>query len=160
MSWVIDTCVLLDIALGDPQFALGSAQGLDRQRGEGLIACPVTLVEIAPALGGRPDAARAFCAGIGIPLDTVWTADDTFAAMKAWSAYVAAKRAGLSAKRPIADILIGAFAQRRRGLITATPPSFGAGSAPCPSWILKARQAALIVVGQSTPQSTRGDAPG
>ncbi len=124
MSWVIDTCVLLDIALGDPQFALGSAQTLDRLREDGLIACPVTLVEIAPALGGRPDAARAFCAGIGIPLDTVWTADDTLAAMKAWSAYVAAKRAGLSAKRPIADILIGAFAQRRRGLITRNATEF------------------------------------
>ena len=124
MSWVIDTCVLLDIALGDPKFAIGSAQALDRLREEGLVACPVTLVEIAPALGGRPDAARTFCAGIGIPLDTVWTADDTLAGMKAWNAYVAAKRAGLSAKRPIADILIGAFAQRRRGLITRNAAEF------------------------------------
>lgn len=124
MNWVVDTCVLLDIALGDPQFALASAHALDRLREEGLVACPVTLVEIAPALGDRPDAARAFCSGIGIPLDTVWTADDTLAAMKAWSAYVAAKRAGLSAKRPIADILIGAFAQRRRGLITRNATEF------------------------------------
>ncbi len=124
MSWVIDTCVLLDIALGDPQFAVASAETLDHLREDGLVACPVTLVEIAPALGGRPDAARAFCAGIGISLDTVWTADDTLAGMKAWSAYVSAKRAGLSAKRPIADILIGAFAQRRRGLITRNAAEF------------------------------------
>ena len=124
MSWVIDTGVLLDIALGDPQFAMGSARALDQLRGEGLVACPVTLVEIAPALGGKPEGVRGFCDGIGIPMDTLWTPDDTRAAMKAWNAYVTARRAGLTGMRPIADVLIGAFAQQRRGLITRNAAEF------------------------------------
>ncbi|MEO6060929.1 MAG: type II toxin-antitoxin system VapC family toxin [Thermoflexales bacterium] len=132
MSWVVDTCVLLDIALGDPQFGLGSARALDQLRGEGLVACPVTLVEIAPALGGKPARVRGFCDGLGIPMDTLWTPDDTRAAMKAWNAYVIAKRAGLTGKRPIADILIGAFAQQRRGLITRNTAEFRRGFGALP----------------------------
>ena len=124
MSWVVDTCVLLDIAVADPAFSLHSARMLDRLRPDGLTACPVTLVEIAPVLGGNAAHVRQFCQGLGIPFEEGWSPDDTQVAIRAWHAYVTAKRAGLAAKRPIADILIGAFASRRRGLVTRNAADF------------------------------------
>lgn len=124
MSWVVDTCVLLDIAVADPVFSMRSARMLDRLRPDGLTACHITLVEIAPVLGGKLAHVRQFCHGLGIPSEDVWTPDDTQAAIRAWHAYVSAKRAGLAAKRPIADILIGAFASRRRGLVTRNAADF------------------------------------
>lgn len=124
MSWVVDTCVLLDIALADPAFSMPSARMLDLLRPDGLTACPVTLVEIAPVLGGKAAHVRQFCDGLGIPFEEGWNLDDTQAAIRAWHAYVSAKRAGLATKRPIADILIGAFASRRRGLVTRNPADF------------------------------------
>lgn len=124
MSWVVDTCVLLDIAMADPAFSMDSARMLDRLRPDGLTACPVTLVEISPVLGGKVAQVRQFCNGLGIPFEEVWSPDDTQAAIRAWHAYVTAKRAGLTAKRPIADILIGAFASRRRGIVTRNVADF------------------------------------
>lgn len=44
--------------------------------------------------------------------------------MNAPAACVAARRAGIGRKRPIADILIGAFAVRHDGLITRNPDNF------------------------------------
>ena len=53
MAWVIDTCVLLDVALKDPDFGLPSALLLEKMRGEGLVVCPITLVEAVPQFGGH-----------------------------------------------------------------------------------------------------------
>ena len=124
MSWVVDSCVLLDIALSDPKFAKKSAKSLDALRGDGLSVCPVTLVEIGPAFGGRAEIVRQFCDGLGLASDPAWNHDDTRAAMRAWSSYVTAKRAGVADKRPIADILVGAYASRRSGLITRNTADF------------------------------------
>lgn len=48
MAWVVDTCLLIDVAEADPRFGVLSAQLLDRQRPVGLVICPVSDVELAP----------------------------------------------------------------------------------------------------------------
>ena len=53
-----------------------------------------------------------------------WTPPDTLAAFTAWHNYVAAKRQGRIAKRPIADVMIGAFATRFQGLLTRNSSDF------------------------------------
>ena len=56
--------------------------------------------------------------------DAPWTWQDTMAAHKAWARYVEQKRIGNVSKRPVADIIIGAFASRFNGLITRNVKDF------------------------------------
>ncbi len=53
MPWVIDTCLLIDIADADPQFATASATLLDAKRPEGLVISPITYAELAPVFDGE-----------------------------------------------------------------------------------------------------------
>ena len=46
MSWVVDTCVLLDIFENDEEFAIASADALDAHANDGLCIAPVTFVEL------------------------------------------------------------------------------------------------------------------
>lgn len=52
MGWVIDTCLLIDIAEPDPVFGIPSAILLDSTRGSGLVVCPVSYVELARSSTG------------------------------------------------------------------------------------------------------------
>ena len=52
MAWVVDTCLLIDVAEADPRFGVASAQLLDRLRPDGLLLCPVSEVELAPMFAG------------------------------------------------------------------------------------------------------------
>lgn len=124
MAWVVDSCVLLDIALEDARWGRASAQVLDARLTEGLVVCPVSTIEIAPEFGGDIEVVRKFLAILGARGDAPWLDADTREATRAWSAYVAARRAGHGRKRPIADIMIGAFAARHDGLITRNPDDF------------------------------------
>lgn len=124
MAWVIDSCVLLDIALADPLFGPASAQCVAAHLGEGVIACPVSQIEIVPQFGGQLGQVKHFLQQSGIDHRVDWMEADTQAASIAWSAYVAARRAGPTTKRPIADIQIGGFAMRFQGLITRNPNDF------------------------------------
>jgi hypothetical protein len=58
------------------------------------------------------------------PAGRSWTLADTECAHRAWNAYVQARRASDVPKRPVADVLIGAFACRYQGLITRNPVDF------------------------------------
>ena len=118
MPWTVDSCVLLDIALADPVFAMPSAKLLDRLRRDGLIICPVSIVEIAPCFGGSVANVQDFADQIGVDTKWDWMPADTETASAAWSRHVSFKRTGMGIRRPIADILIGAFALRTGGLIT------------------------------------------
>ena len=40
MAWVVDSCILLDIALADPQFGIASAQCVAARFEDGIVACP------------------------------------------------------------------------------------------------------------------------
>lgn len=122
--WIVDSCILLDVALNDPRWGVPSATLLQQCGIDGLAVCPVSAVEIAPAFGGRFDAVRQFLALLGIRDTGHWMEADTRTAAAGWNRYVAAKRSGASVRRPIADLLIGAHATRFRGLLTRNAPDF------------------------------------
>ncbi|MDO8836492.1 MAG: type II toxin-antitoxin system VapC family toxin [Vicinamibacterales bacterium] len=124
MAWVVDTCLVIDVLDDDPEFGRASASLLDNKAADGLILCPVSFVELAPAFLGDAARQRAFLEQIGIQAMPTWEWDDTQAAYKAWARYVALRRAGKSTRRPIADVLIGAFAATRQGLLTRNPSDF------------------------------------
>ena len=124
MAWVVDTSILLDVHLADPGFSHSSAACLARHSREGLLLCPVSYVELAPAFAGNITLQRLFLQEVGVEWFVPWTADDTHAAHRLWHNHVIQKRAGHAAKRPVADVLIEAFAQRFQGLITRNPKHF------------------------------------
>lgn len=127
MSWVVDTCVLLDILEDDPEFGRASAQCLADRLGEGLVACPVTLLELAPAFAGNLDAQRDFLMQCGVSDAMNFTTADVRSGYLPWHDYIVTKRKRKSpkpAKRPIADMMIGAFACRFDGLITRNGGDF------------------------------------
>ncbi len=124
MSWVVDTCVVLDVLEDDPEFGMASARLLQERLAEGLSVCPVTQVELAPAFEGDLALQRRFCLEAGFDDRCAWTVADTEVAHAAWHRHIAARRAGAVAKRPVADVLIGAFAMNRLGLITRNARDF------------------------------------
>ena len=124
MAWVVDTCLLIDLAIDDPKFFPASARLLDGKQADGLAVCPVSVVELAPVFAGQLTAVEEFFERLNIPWPEVLTLADTQAAFVAWDKYIARKRQGSVAKRPIADVLIGAFAMRFQGLLTRNSSDF------------------------------------
>jgi predicted nucleic acid-binding protein len=124
MAWVVDTCVLIDVLEDDPLFGRASASTLDANATDGLIVCPITFAELAPAFEGDSGLQEEFLAGIGADYRQDWSWEDTLQAHEAWNVFVRRRRSGALPKRPLADILIGAFASRRQGLITRNPDDF------------------------------------
>lgn len=125
MFWVVDSCVLLDIALGDPQFGLASVTCLESVQHQGLIVCPISQIEIAPEFNGDSAEVSHFLHQSGCLADQPWELEDTQEASAGWNRYVRLKRLKQQeGKRPMADLLIGAYASRRRGLITPNPHHF------------------------------------
>ena len=53
-----------------------------------------------------------------------WTQADSEEAHRVWHRYVSARRAVQAPKRPIADVLIGAFATRFDGILTRNESDF------------------------------------
>lgn len=123
-AWVVDTCVVLDIALNDAAYGVKSAQLLQSKLRDGLVVCSVTFVELAPAFGGKVAELKRFLFGAQIGWEEPWTLADTEAAHDGWWQYVSQKRQGMVPRRPVADLLIGAFACRSHGLITRNPADF------------------------------------
>lgn len=118
MAWVVDTCILLDTGLDDPDFGVASEKLLGEKFADGLVVCPVTFVELAPAFSGHLEALEDFLFQLGVDHSEDWIAEDTANACEAWTRQVEKRRIDKAARRPIADILIGAFAQRFQGLLT------------------------------------------
>ncbi len=125
MPWVVNTCLLIDVAEGDPQFGKGSARLLDRRRSTGLLVAPVSYVELAPLFNGVIEAQNEFLESIGVHWTHSWTWPDTVAAYEACHYYIHRRHRDRISKRPIADILIGAFAMRFDGLLTRNIKDFG-----------------------------------
>lgn len=126
MVWVVDTCVLIDVLEDDPKFGQASAQTLDAHAGEGLTICPVTYAELASAFDGDQTIQEEFLMEVAVDFRQEWTWEDTLRAHESWHGFIQRKRLGLAPKRPLADILIGAFASRFQGLITRNPSDFRA----------------------------------
>lgn len=124
MPWVVDTCVLIDVAEADPVFGEKSAALLDRLAGDGLVVCPVSYVELGPVFAGDAAGQDFFLNGLGVSWMEPWTAADSRLAREIWTQHVLRRRSGLARRRPVADVLIGAFAQRFQGLITRNEADF------------------------------------
>jgi len=126
MSMVVDTCIILDVLEPDPVFGEASANALESYATEGLIIAPVTYVELAPAFLGNERREREFLTELGIELPPTCNEEDLSRAHAAWYRQVLAKRAKKTAKRPVADIMIGALAEANDGLITRNAKDFTA----------------------------------
>jgi predicted nucleic acid-binding protein len=126
MAWVVDTCLVLDVLDADPGHGRDSAELLDRYASSGLVVCPVTYVELAPAFDGDRAREEFFLQQVNIDFTEDWTWRDTENAHAAWSRYVAMKRKRRVPRRPIADVQIGSFSERFQGLLTRNPDDFRA----------------------------------
>lgn len=124
MAWVVDACMVIDVLEDDPTFGAASAAVIDAHGPDGLVLCPVSYAELAPAFEGSRELQDEFLAGVGIDIEADWTREDTFEAHRAWYSYVRQRRGGAVGKRPLADLLIGAFAGRHQGLLTRNPTDF------------------------------------
>ena len=126
MAWVVATCILLDIGLDDPEFGEASEALLLRKAKDGLVVCPVTFIELAPAFGGSLTALRKFLSGLAVDYTELWQDQDTQQAARAWSRHIARRRVHpvRTTKRPVADMLIGGFALRFDGLLTRNTGDF------------------------------------
>ena len=124
MAWVVDTCILIDIADADPAFAAASASMLDSRRTNGLIICPVSYVELSPVFDGDNTRQDLFLHHLQVVCPPSFTSSRFLAAHAAWNRYVQSRRRQKIPKRPVADVLIGAFAEGHDGLITRNPADF------------------------------------
>jgi len=123
MTLVVDTCILLDILDEDPAFGLKSARALNAQHENDLVISPMTYVELAPAFLGDRRLQDQFLDGLGIHLAS-GEPGVLNAAHDAWYAHVSRKRRGREARRPIADVFIGALASSLDGLVTRNTKDF------------------------------------
>lgn len=138
MTWVIDTCVLLDIRLNDSTFGRPSAACLAHLLPQGLAITHITYIELAPAFRGETALLDAFLDRVGVAhqafpgavegLTPAWTEADTAAAFTAWHHLTQARRAsgGTLPRRPVADLLIGTMARRFAGIVTRNTAHFRA----------------------------------
>lgn len=124
MTWVVDTCLIIDVLEGDPEFGQASAALLDRLAPEGLSLCPVSYVELAPAFLGDSRRQDDFLAAINIDYSLPWDWQATQLAHKAWTRQIELRRSGKGARRPVADVLIGAYSATRKGLLTRNQADF------------------------------------
>ena len=124
MPWVVDTCLLIDIADADVRYGAVSSRLLASRQAQGLVISPVSYVELAPAFHGMAAAQNHFLEHLGVDWMEGWTWPDTRHAFDVWTLHLKERRRRQPDKRPIADILIGAFALRFRGLLTRNVREF------------------------------------
>ena len=124
MIWVVDTCIILDILDRHAEFAKSSSLAIQSKLDDVLTIAPISYVELAPAFNGDIVEQNAFLDGMWIQHDFGGSEETVLAAHKAWYEHVQHKRLGGVPKRPIADILIGAYAMQRGGLITRNETDF------------------------------------
>jgi len=124
MTWVVDTCVIIDVLRGDETFSIKSSMALQAKLDDVLTIAPLTYVELAPEFNGDVVAQNAFLDGMWIQRDFGGSEETVIAAHKAWYEHVLRKRKGEARKRPIADIMIGAYAMQKGGLITRNEVDF------------------------------------
>ena len=124
MIWVVDTCVIIDVLRGDETFSIRSSMALQSKLDDVLTIAPLTYVELAPEFNGDAEAQNAFLDGMWIHRDFNGSEEAVLLAHKAWNEHVLRKRNGVEKKRPIADIMIGAYAMQKGGLITRNESDF------------------------------------
>ena len=115
---------MLDVLDEDPCFGKSSATHLQARLQDGLVLCPISFVELAPAFLGDRDRQTGFLKRMGVAFSEPWDWRDTLSAHRAWARYVEMRSLQRIDKRPVADLLIGAFAARTGGLITRNRNAF------------------------------------
>ena len=121
---VVDTCILIDIADDDPEFAGRSVECVAARVEQRLVVSPVSYVELAPVFDGSRRLLDQFLAGLGIDPSPAFDATDRDLAFAAWARHISARRSRRVARRPVADVLIGAMAMRHKGVITRNGADF------------------------------------
>lgn len=124
MPWVVDTSVEVDLVTGDPLFEPASTACLQAHLNDGLVVSPVTFVELGPSFSGDDSAAEAFLKASRIGTVEFWTSADTLLAHRLWHQFQLRRRQSQLVKRPVADVLIAAFAERFQGIITRNASDF------------------------------------
>ena len=124
MIWVVDTCVVIDLVERDGEFGAVSAAALASKIDDSFVIAPITYVELGPVFDGDRERQDAFLKESWIDFDFAGNKDAVLAAHKAWYEHVLRKRKGEVTKRPIADVMIGAYALQRGGLITRNEDDF------------------------------------
>lgn len=124
MAWVVDTSVVVDLITGDPLFEPASTACLQNHLHDGLVISPVTFVELGPSFSGDDAAAEAFLKSAHIGTSEFWSPADTLLAHRLWHQFQQRRRQVQVAKRPVADVLIAAFAERFQGIITRNAADF------------------------------------
>ena len=124
MTWVVDTCVIIDVLRDDETFSMKSSMALQSKLDDVLTIAPLTYVELAPEFNGDVEAQNAFLDGMWIQREFGGNEETVLAAHKAWHEHVLRKRKGETRKRPIANIIIGAYAMQKGGLITRNESDF------------------------------------
>ena len=64
MTWVVDTCIILDILDRHPEFAEMSSRALQSKLDDVLAIAPITYVELSPVFNGDVAAQDAFLDGL------------------------------------------------------------------------------------------------
>jgi predicted nucleic acid-binding protein len=106
MTTFIDSSVLLDILVCDPQFAGASEAALKEARSKGrMVICEAVVAEIRPALSSDSELVE-FCDDIGLEFEPC-PFDAALLAGTIYSAYLVNRG---TAKRVLADFLIAAQA--------------------------------------------------
>ena len=83
-------------------------------------------MELAPSFDGNFIDQNIFLSELGVAVGFHGDKSVVLKAYKAWYEHIMRKRAGVVAKRPIADVLIGAYAMQKGGLITRNEDDFRA----------------------------------
>ena len=126
MIWVVDTCVIIDLVERDSEFSAVSAAALASKCDDSFVIAPITYVELAPVFDGDSERQNAFLRKAWIDFDFAGNDAAVLAAYRAWYEHVLRKRTGADKKRPIADVMIGAHALQKGGLITRNEDDFRA----------------------------------
>ena len=79
---------------------------------------------LSPAFGGDAQLADAFFQVVPISTSEPWTRADTELAHRFWNDHQLRRRTTHQPRRPVADILIAAFASRFQGIITRNAADF------------------------------------
>ena len=124
MIWVVDTCVVIDLVERDSEFGAVSAAALASKIDDSFVIAPITYVELGPVFDGDRERQDAFLKESWIDFDFAGNKEAVVAAHKAWYEHVLRKRKGEATKRPIADVMIGAYALQKGGLITRNEDDF------------------------------------
>jgi predicted nucleic acid-binding protein len=124
MAWVVDTSVVLDLMLPQSAWHGPSLACIHQHASDGLCICPISFVEVGPAFNGNPQAAAAYFSSLAISISEHWLTGDTDTAHQLWHEHQLRRRTTAQPKRPIADVLIAAFALRFQGIITRNATDF------------------------------------